>query len=201
MYRLTEAAVFCKTKERFGELSNMAAFPIIVNGHRIRTSEALYQACRFPDHPNIQKAIIDEKSPMAAKMRTKPDRDKTRADWNEVNVEIMDWAMRVKVAYHFIKLLKVLKETGDLPIVEKSHKDRFWGAVPEKGNLNVLNGTNVLGMLWDEIRKQMFSDDWEQMLVVAPPKIPNFKLFGEEIAVLDLSKKVDNLRGSVLQYK
>ena len=44
-YYPAESAVFLKTNERFGGLSNMApGFPIVLNGVRIRTSEALYQA-------------------------------------------------------------------------------------------------------------------------------------------------------------
>ena len=40
-YDPTRAAVFCKTTERFGGLSNMAGgFPLRVNGINILTSEA-----------------------------------------------------------------------------------------------------------------------------------------------------------------
>jgi len=43
IYHPGESAVFCKTKERFGGLSNMAAgFPLLVCGVECRTSEALY---------------------------------------------------------------------------------------------------------------------------------------------------------------
>ncbi|MCX6161944.1 MAG: NADAR family protein, partial [Ignavibacteriae bacterium] len=68
-YHLGAACIFRKTKEAFGELSNMAAgFPLYVNGIKILTTEALYQACRFPHLPDIQQKIIYEKSPMTAKM-------------------------------------------------------------------------------------------------------------------------------------
>ena len=60
-YSPSAAAVFLKTNEKYGGLSNMApGFPLCVNGVRIRTSEALYQACRFPHLPDIQRQIIDE---------------------------------------------------------------------------------------------------------------------------------------------
>jgi hypothetical protein len=71
-YCLNEVSVFCKVKEIFGGLSNMSnAFPVSVNGHDIANTEALYQACRFPDHTNIQNEILFLKSPMGAKMKSK----------------------------------------------------------------------------------------------------------------------------------
>ncbi len=47
-YLRDESAIFRKTAERFGGLSNMApGYPLLINGVRMLTSEALYQACRF----------------------------------------------------------------------------------------------------------------------------------------------------------
>ena len=55
-YDPAASVVFLKTNERFGGLSNMApGFPLRVNGVRIRTSEALYQACRFPHLPDVHR--------------------------------------------------------------------------------------------------------------------------------------------------
>ena len=61
IYERSKSVVFFKTKEAFGGLSNMASgFPLRVNGVRIHTSEALYQACRFPHMPEVQRKIIAE---------------------------------------------------------------------------------------------------------------------------------------------
>ena len=95
-YDPTESAVFFKTRERFGGLSNMAAgFPLEVNDVPIRTSEALYQACRFPHKPDVQRRIVAERSPMTAKMRGKPFRKQSRPDWESVRVGIMRWCLAV----------------------------------------------------------------------------------------------------------
>ena len=96
------SVVFLRVNEANGELSNMnGRFPLRVNGIEIRTSEALYQACRFPGYPEVQRLIIDAKSPMAAKMASKPHRkDKCRADWEQVHVDVMRWCLRVKLAQH-----------------------------------------------------------------------------------------------------
>ncbi|MBK9605995.1 MAG: hypothetical protein IPO58_06030 [Betaproteobacteria bacterium] len=56
-YDRASSVVFLKTDAPFGGLSNMAGkFPLWVNGIRILTSEALYQACRFPHRPEVQGA-------------------------------------------------------------------------------------------------------------------------------------------------
>lgn len=66
--------VFWKTADRFGSLSNMASgFPLLINGILIQSNEALYQAMRYPFHPEIQQEIIEQPSPMSAKMKAKKD--------------------------------------------------------------------------------------------------------------------------------
>lgn len=170
-----ECAVFWKVKEEHGGLSNMASgFPLVVNGHPIRSSEALYQAMRFPHAPDVQRLIIDQKSPMAAKMVMKPHKARSRADWEDVKLDVMLWALRVKLAQNPVTFRAVLEATGDRRIVEKSRKDRFWGAV-ELGDTGDLEGVNALGQLLVELRG-------EGPLVEVPPlDIPDFLLFGEPI--------------------
>ena len=95
-YHRNECATFLRTTERFGGLSNMAGgYPLLVNNISILTSEALYQACRFPHKSEIQKTVIEQKSPITAKMKSKPYRKESRDDWDEVRVKIMSWCLRV----------------------------------------------------------------------------------------------------------
>lgn len=55
-----------------GRLSNMNNdFPWWVNGVRIGSSEALYQACRFPHQPDWQQEILNAPHAIAAKMKAK----------------------------------------------------------------------------------------------------------------------------------
>jgi ribA/ribD-fused uncharacterized protein len=120
---------FNESAQALGRLSNMApGFPLKVNGVLIRTSEALYQACRFPHLPKVQRLIIDEGSPMTAKMKSKSYRSQSRPDWDAVRVRIMRWCLRVKLAQHWETFSRLLLATGDQPIVEDSRKDDFWGA-------------------------------------------------------------------------
>jgi predicted NAD-dependent protein-ADP-ribosyltransferase YbiA (DUF1768 family) len=58
---------FLKSDDEFGGLSNLAeGYPLLVNGIRIRSSEHLYQAMKFPDHPEIQERILNAESPTDA---------------------------------------------------------------------------------------------------------------------------------------
>ena len=180
-YDRTKSAVFLKTKERFGALSNMAGgFPLHVNGFEIRTSEALYQACRFPHLPEIQREIIAERSPMTAKMKSKPHRKNSRPDWDSVRVKIMRWCLRVKLVQNWNKFRDSLLETGDLPIVEHSLRDDFWGA--KLMDDRTLVGTNALGRLLMELREQIKKEPSDFFRYVEPLSIPNFLLGSRQIA-------------------
>src|SRR2546427_654299 len=137
-----DSLVFRKTKESFGGLSNMAGgFPLRVNGILVLTTEALYQACRFPHLPDVQRLILGERSPMTAKMKSKPHRLNSRPDWDQVRVKIMRWCLRVKLAQNWRAFSELLLKTGERPIVEESRKDDFWGAKPvDERTLVAVNG-------------------------------------------------------------
>ena len=174
------SVVFLKTKDPFGGLSNMAGgFPLVVNGVSIRTSEALYQACRFPHLPDVQRLIIAQRSPMTAKMKSKPYRHDSRADWNRVRVNVMRWCLRVKLAQNWGVFGKLLLDTGSRPIVEQSRKDAFWGTRP--ANDRTLVGTNVLGRLLMELRERIKAEPRENFRRVEPLPIANFLLGGRPI--------------------
>ncbi len=184
-YSKKDSCWFQKVDTEWGGLSNMKGiiYPLLVNKRRILTSEALYQACRFSDFPEIQEEIIKQTSPMAAKMKSKSHRLKcTRADFEEEKVAIMYWCLRVKLACNPNGFGYLLKKTGNKPIVEVSHKDLFWGTKEDKINPKIVVGTNVLGQLLMELRS-FYLDNQESKayLTVEPLGIPNFKLFGEQI--------------------
>lgn len=158
------SAVFCKTKDAFGGCSNMAGgFPITVNDVVVRTSEALYQAMRFPDHPDVQSAILAERSPMAAKFVAKAHNKKTRPDWMEVRVLLMMWCVLAKLRCNPTSFKAVLDETDGMIVIEKSFKDDFWGAKPRAEGLF---GANVLGQIIMIARIADIPD------ILEPPPVP-----------------------------
>lgn len=182
VYSKEDSAVFRKTTEVFGGFSNMAAgFKIRVNGELFLTTEALYQACRFPHRPELQKLIIEQHSPMTAKMKAKPYRNDSRADWIKVRVRIMQWCLHLKLAQHWDEFSRLLLSSGDRPIVEDSRNDDFWGA--KVTECNTLVGMNVLGRLLMGLREQV--KEGAVVRVVPPPSIPNFLLFGSAVTAID----------------
>jgi ribA/ribD-fused uncharacterized protein len=184
-YLRGEAVVVYKTKEDYGGLSNMAAgYPLLINGTRILTSEALYQACRFPHMPEVQKTIIAQNSPMTAKMKSKPHRKESRTDWDDVRYKIMRWCLRVKLAQNYEEFGRLLHATRDRPIVEQSRNDDYWGAKLADESGDVLIGQNVLGRLLMELREKLKVDADGALKTVRPLDIPDFLFLGEPIGTL-----------------
>jgi ribA/ribD-fused uncharacterized protein len=180
-YIRDECITFRKTEEEFGGLSNMATgYEIELNGMKIGTSEALYQACRFPFSAEVQEMIIEQKSPMTAKMKSKPFRSETRPDWEDVRIPIMRWCIRAKLACNWVKFGELLLATGKKDIVEDSHRDRFWGAVAtEEGDRLV--GVNALGRLLMELREAFAGPNRKELAFVEPPRVKDFLLLGSVI--------------------
>lgn len=182
-YDRAASIVFLKTREAFGGLSNMAGgFPLCVNGIRIRTSEALYQACRFPHLPAVQRVIVEQRSPMTAKMKSRKHQRKSRPDWDLVRVKIMRWCLQVKLIQNWEAFRGLLLETGDQPIVEQSRKDDFWGAEPV--DKRTLVGVNALGRLLMELREVVKNEGEESFFRVEPLDIVDFLLDGHPIETI-----------------
>lgn len=183
-YNRRDSAVFLKTTEKWGGLSNMAGgYSLWVNRVPIPTSEHLYQACRFPHMPDVQKVVIEQASPMTAKMKTKPFRSQSRPDWDDVRVRIMRWCLRVKLAQNWQKFANLLIETGERPIVEESRKDEFWGAKPQDDG--TLVGWNVLGRLLMELREELKRPTADGLRRVEPIPLPEFTLYGKAILAVE----------------
>lgn len=194
-YVRSEVVVFYKTKEAFGGLSNMAAgYPLQINGVHILTTEALYQACRYPHMSDVQRQIIGQHSPMTAKMKSKPHRKNSRPDWDEIRHKVMRWCLRVKLAQNYEEFGRLLLATGSQPIVEQSRKDDYWGAkvADDTGNTgDTLVGQNVLGRLLMELREKL-RDDVEGVLKTVPPLgISDFMLLGKPIEIVTASGSND----------
>ena len=153
-------------------------YSIRVNDIIIPTAEALYQACRYPLFPAIQHEIIEQNSPMTAKMISRKYLKNTRQDWEDVKYSIMYWTLKVKLSQNFNKFSKVLKETDKKPIVELSNKDKDWAAVEVEKNQ--LKGKNALGRLLMQLREEyVFGDNSTEC--VQPVDVFGFLLYGSPI--------------------
>ena len=151
-YPADTSACFMRSRERYGDLSNMTfGFGLEVNGIRFQSSEGLYQALKFPSDAPHQKRIAAERSGMEAK-KTAYRNPQVRPDWEDIKTDAMALTVAIKLLQHPERFGSALRETGGKTVVEKSYRDQFWGAKPSQDG-KTLMGRNVLGELLTELRE------------------------------------------------
>ncbi len=180
--------IFFRTgDDHFGYLSNFYADPISIGGASFPTLEHYYQAQKFSD-PAVQEEIRSASGPLEAKNLSRQYAEQVRSDWEEVKVDVMDAALRIKFTKP--KLLGALLATKERLLVEYSDHDSFWGS-----DYSLL-GRNYLGRLLMRLRGEFNG-------VVAAARLPcafgeGFRIvafaWSQHVAVvhgeLDLSKPV-----------
>lgn len=170
---------FAKTTGKFGGLSNMAPdYVLFVNEINVPNAESLYQACKFSLYPEIQRMIIEERNPMAAKRISRQYQAYVRPDWEQIKFVVMEWCLRLKLLQNWDKFGGLLRESGSSVIVEYSTKDDVWGAMPKDND--VLVGQNILGRLLMKVRTEYVVPNKkpEKML---PPNVIGLMLYGTPI--------------------
>lgn len=178
-YPITASVVFRKTTEKWGGLSNMCAgFDLVVNDISIKSSEILYQACRFPSYPSLQLDILSESNPMIAKKLARKYIHLTRSGWDVNRISIMKWVVFTKLCQNWDSFYFLLDSTCDNFIVEYSEKDNFWGARREG---NSLYGVNALGRILMLTRNAARANGKNALSVIQPLNIPQFNLMGFRI--------------------
>ena len=171
-------APFLRVRDRYGPFSNMAAgYPIRLDGVRIGSSEALYQALRFSHLPEFQAEVLSQAAPILAKRHAYTRVAETRPDWDRVRVNVMRYILRAKFGSAQGGLLDLLRGTGEAPIVEVSLRDDYWGARPVDGRLI---GRNVLGRLLMELREELRDHPSGAPLLIAP-RFPDPILLGRPL--------------------
>ncbi len=151
---------FTKVSLPNGWMSNMAPYPVIYNNVTYKTTEALFQCLRFENYPEIQKEIMNEKSPMAAKMIAKGNRDILVKDGYEFlgnkDLELMRLCINLKLEQH-PQLKDELLATGNKKIIEDcsarpQDSGLFWGCAYQNGTWI---GKNSLGEILMEKRLEL----------------------------------------------
>ena len=179
-YRLCDAAAFRYTRDEFGAFHNPAAgFPLVVEGVEIGSSEAYYQAMRFPHAPDIQREILAQAVPIQSKRKAYEFLSMSRADWLKVNVAVMRHALRLKLSQHRGTCLGLFEKSAGRPIVEISTRDDFWGAKPD--GMGMAHGSNVLGRLWMELRQELEINPEAYREGVDAPSWAGLRILGAEI--------------------
>lgn len=138
-----------------GWLSNMSPHPIVYEGVRWRTSEALFQAMRL-ENPEVREAIRQVASPMIAKNIARGYRGLRVVEaTSPQDVENMRVCISLKLEQQKELLRRKLFFTGNSKIIEDCSSrdirgnDLFWGAKRVEGGWE---GDNWLGRIWEEMR-------------------------------------------------
>jgi ribA/ribD-fused uncharacterized protein len=142
-----------KVREENGWLHCMSPHPIEYQSNKFRTAEALFQWMRFKDHPLVQKKILEQKSPMAAKMMARKNRALLNRGekWDEApeDIDLMKKCLELKFEQHPELVEKLVDCT-----THDRESSRFWGAVLIN---DVWHGENKLGKLIMELREKLNS--------------------------------------------
>ncbi|MCA9688520.1 MAG: NADAR family protein [Myxococcales bacterium] len=140
---------FYSTQDRYGELSNFAAFPITLDGRRWPTTEHYFQAQKFAGTPHAEEIRHARTPGVAARMGRERKRP-LRPDWESVKVDVMTRAVRAKFS-QYDDLRALLLGTGEAPLVEHTDRDRYWGDGGDGSGKNMLGV--VLMRIRDELRR------------------------------------------------
>ena len=178
IYSKKDIISFAKIADEWGLFSNVHYGALFVNETLIPSVEALYQSCKYPLYPNIQKEILSQDNAMKAKNISRQYIRYQRQDWEDVKFQIMRWCLMVKLIQEWDNLAPLLLKTKGLPIVEYSKKDALWGAMPY-GN-DKLKGKNILGRLLMDIRDKYILTN-EKPQFIPPLQISAFQLYGVNI--------------------
>ncbi len=186
-YDKSNSIAFLKTRDKWGELSNMASgYPINIHGIEISGTEALYQAMRLTEYPAKQTEILTNPSPFMSKREVEKYKHLTRQDWMSIRSEVMKWVVMLKVATYWEHFSELLKSTGGLPIVEISKHDDYWGAFIIGDELV---GNNELGELWMEVRDLVFEKGQGAFEVIYAPRVPGFKINGRFVSDISVEQR------------
>ena len=175
---------FFKTNEEFGLLSNMKGKQkILVNDICFSSSEAIYQALKFPDNEEIQLRIAYEKSPIFAKRIASSNKQFIRGDWEIVKNNVMRLSLRIRTlqSQEFYDTLLSKKKKK---IVEISRKDIYWGTITKANNL--LSGKNVLGRLLMELREEIIDGNVYDRTAHILNTVSNIKINSKKIDMKSL---------------
>jgi ribA/ribD-fused uncharacterized protein len=140
---------FYSVGETYGELSNFAAYPIVLASKRWPTSEHYFQAQKFLD-PALRERIRKAKSPMIAARLGRDRSSPLRRDWESIKVGVMTDAVLAKFSQHQ-DLAQLLLGTGDALLVEHTANDSYWGDGGDG------SGKNMLGQVLMRVRERLRS--------------------------------------------
>ena len=147
--KIKRTIYFCSTQDAFGEFSNFAHYPIVLDKKTWKTTEHYFQAQKFvTTDPVYAEKIRNASKPMQAAQLGRSRKKPLRKDWESIKVSIMAKAVWAKFTQHEI-LKKLLLSTEDAKLVEHTSRDSYWG------NGGDGSGKNMLGQVLMKAREKL----------------------------------------------
>lgn len=140
----TTAIKFYSSADEYGDFSNFAGYPILLDGEVWPTVEHYFQAQKFKDLA-LRKKIRGLNSPSQAAKMGRDRKNKLRDDWESVKIDVMRKAVMAKFTQHS-DLRELLCSTGTVTLVEHTVNDTFWADGGDG------SGKNWLGKILMEVR-------------------------------------------------
>ncbi len=170
--------------ENLGGLSNLNLdYPIAVNGVRMPTAEHLFQGLRYRS-AMIQAATISVEHPISARRfaASKAFRDQTCERWRQNQLEIMEFCLKTKLLWNWVKFGRLLRSTEGKTIYMLSTRNEYWGVLACNDGFV---GKNHMGQLLMKLRDELLSDNNEHLRTLTPPQHLDLKFLGQPIQAKD----------------
>lgn len=158
MSKIKEIA-FTKSSAPYGWMGNMSQFDIVHEEIQWKSTEALFQAMRFPEDSPIREEIRLAKNGYEAKQVAKANRTKMSViPTSSEDMDNMRLCIALKIEQHE-DIRNVLIGSEDIPIYEdvtkrgEGNSNLIWGAIKQEDGS--WKGDNVMGVLWMELRSKL----------------------------------------------
>jgi hypothetical protein len=141
---------FLSKIEKWKDFSNLASYPIKIEGELWKSSEHYYQFKKFEKtDPEYAQKIKNASTPKDAKILSM-ENDNYPAYWNDIKVEVLRVAVMKKFE-SYSQLENLLLSTGNEELIEANQEDYFWGEGKDG------SGKNMMGQILMETREYLRS--------------------------------------------
>jgi len=134
---------FYSVNDEYGEFSNFANYPIVIDGERWKSSEHYFQAMKF-NSQKYRNIVKQSTTPMEAAKKGRNRKEKIKRNWEKIKDNVMYDAVYAKFTQHE-SLKALLISTKDAKLIEDSPTDAYWGNGANNKGLNRL-GTILMSV-------------------------------------------------------
>ena len=173
VYPVAKSVFFHKKTDDHWILSNMASYPLEIEGIQFKNSEHLFQTLKFATPESIT-AVYQSKSPKMTAKHWQKVGGHRREDWGQIILDVMKFCLQQKYE-QCPEFRKELESTKGYHIVElqdrkndkESSRPNGWGVKTKGENYE---GANLMGRLLMELRdgelEYKLPEDWNKALVI-----------------------------------